>query len=242
MSYSAGFSRIDISVYEPDMAMLGYGMPYNRVNGVAVPIFARAMVLRQDDTVIAYLCTEQCFAAPALRTKLIERLQRKHPDRGFTQHNVCWSATHNHSAPNGYCHYTTHLGMNFGFSPLVFETLLERFVAVILAADDALEPAVLSIGSAEIAPDEPVAFNRSLGAWKRNPEAKTSVAVSRTTVTLRVDGADGRAMGLLNWFAVHGTSIHSDNTEIHSDNKGLAAIEVEHRAGDLGFREDFVAI
>ena len=44
---------------------------------------------------------------------------------------------------------------------------------------------------------------------------------------LRLEDASGRPVGAVNWFAVHCTNVHSDNTNVHFDNKGYAAQMLE---------------
>jgi len=238
-STRVGVARRDITVFEPEMTMLGWGLQRNRIHGVTLPVMVRAMVIRRAGRALAYLCTDQCFAAPGVRAAVIERLRA----RGFGHHNLCWTATHTHSAPSGYCQYALHIGVNFGFSPMVFDALVERLVEAVEAADDSSVEASLRVGEAQIPEDEPVAFNRALVSWRNNPEARTSAAVSRTTVTLRADDRAGRCIGLINWFAVHGTSVHSDNTRVHADNKGYAAAFTEAEAARRpDVRSEFVAI
>lgn len=38
---------------------------------------------------------------------------------------------------------------------------------------------------------------------------------------------DNRELGMINWFAVHGTSMNSSNRLVSSDNKGLASLLFE---------------
>lgn len=40
---------------------------------------------------------------------------------------------------------------------------------------------------------------------------------------LRLKREDGKVLGILNWYAVHGTSAHNNNTHVTGDNKGVAA-------------------
>lgn len=79
-------------------------------------------------------------------------------------------------------------------------------------------------------------INRSPFAYLKNPaeeRAKYSSDVDKRMTVLRFQRArDGRNIGLLNWFAVHGTSIHNNNTHIAGDNKGVAAWMLEKSMSD----------
>ena len=44
---------------------------------------------------------------------------------------------------------------------------------------------------------------------------------------LRFQDQNGSDLGLISWFAVHGTAMNNTNLLISSDNKGYAAYEVE---------------
>jgi neutral ceramidase len=84
---------------------------------------------------------------------------------------------------------------------------------------------------------EPIAFNRTVDAYNANPDAESVTwdgrrsAVDRTSIVLRIDAEDGSSIGVINWFPLHGTSVHSDNTLIHPDNKGIAALRTEAALG-----------
>ena len=46
---------------------------------------------------------------------------------------------------------------------------------------------------------------------------------------LKLTDANGKPIGMLNWYAVHGTSMNSSNRLISGDNKGYAAQVVEKK-------------
>jgi neutral ceramidase len=48
---------------------------------------------------------------------------------------------------------------------------------------------------------------------------------------LRLKRADGKVLGILNWYAVHGTSARNTNTHVTGDNKGVAALMFEKEFG-----------
>ncbi len=248
MTFNAGFARSDITVYEPGTPMQGWAVPGNRAESVGTPLHVRAAVFEKDGVKFAYVCADLNFISWALRRGALAALARD-PARGLGPHNVMLTATHTHSAPGGCSQYLMFNAACFGFSPRVWSAVVDGLVAAIHAADDALEPATLRLGHAQIPLCEPVAFNRSLPAHRNNRDVLAddarsfATAVERRTTTLRADGADGRTLGLINWFGVHATNVHADGTAVHADNKGLAAMQLEREAaGDPDFRPDFVAI
>lgn len=47
-------------------------------------------------------------------------------------------------------------------------------------------------------------------------------------VLLRIEDKDGNKLGMINWFAVHPTSMRNNNTLISGDNKGYASMLFEY--------------
>ncbi|MDC3987998.1 neutral/alkaline non-lysosomal ceramidase N-terminal domain-containing protein [Polyangium jinanense] len=243
-----GFARADITTWEPGTCALGWGQETNFIEGIGTRLYVRAMVVRGPAGTLAYACADLCFVSTAVWNAVIERLAAM-PSRGLGPHDVVLTATHTHSGPGGFSHHVTYNGSSLGFCPTVFETIVRGFVEAILGADDARRPATLRVGEAHVPYDEPVAFNRSIEAYNRNRDvgrvdgARTELGTRRLSVTLRADDTEGRTLGILNWFGVHGTSVHADARILHGDNKGLAALRFEAQARrDRAFAPGFVAI
>jgi len=243
-----GFSRVDITTWEPGTSTMGWG----HTDGVIEArsrLFVRAMVVRGPNGALAYACAELCIISLAVREAVIERLEKEHAERGLGAHNVVLSATHTHSGPNGYSHHLHYSGPSFGFSRRVFEVIVEGIVRAIVEAEERMEPGTLRVGRAFVPHAEPVAFNRSVRAYNENRDTprvdprRPELATRRELLLLRADDARGQALGVVCWFGVHGTSVHADNRVIHADNKGMAALAFEGEAGRIPeIRPDFVAI
>lgn len=230
----AGFSKVDITVYEHDMVMLGWGQPQNRARGVHTPLSARAMVLRNDHQIVVMLTAELAFISAALRQAVLQRLRLP----GVGPHNLLITATHTHSGPSGYSHFLAYNAPGFGFSPRIFATLADRLAEAVDRAYSIRIPARVSVGRATIPMHEPVAFQRSVAAYNRNPDVTPVCphhperATHREVLTLRVDREAGGPLGFVSWFGVHGTSLHADNQRLHPDNKGIAATQAEAELGE----------
>jgi neutral ceramidase len=103
-------------------------------------------------------------------------------------------------------------------------------VQAIVQAERAAIPAAARLARGTFPLDQPVAFNRSLAAHNRNPEVtrkfgphETHLAIDREMTLLRFDGAQGEAIGCVNFFPLHPINVHNDQNVIHHDNKGIAA-------------------
>jgi neutral ceramidase len=82
--------------------------------------------------------------------------------------------------------------------------------------------------------------NRSRVAFERNPEADRAFfpdGVDPQTTLLRF-ARDGKAVGAINWFATHNTSMTNRNRLISSDNKGYAGYHWERLVEGVDYLED----
>jgi len=244
-SIEAGFGRADISVYEPEMTMMGWGVRTNRVRGVAVPLHARAVVVRDRaaGTRVAFVALDTLLVTQGLWFGVLDALARE-PALGLDAHNVILVATHTHSGPSGYGHhFWTNLNAP-GFAPTVYDGIRDGIVRAVRAADATAQPAVASIASTTVPTSEGIAFNRSWFAYNRNvdvtpvSEARRDEATDRTLTVLRFRGLDGALRGLVSWFALHGTTVHADNTRLHPDHKGLVALALESEGLGVVFAQE----
>lgn len=246
--FRAGFARVDITCYEPHLAMFGWGREDYAAQGVARALHARTLVVERGDHRIAYVCCDLGYITESLRLAVMAELERR--ELGFADADLMISATHTHSGPSGYSTYLFYALAGPGFSQKVHDALALGIVESITSALASLAPARLYAHEGDIPLTEPVAFNRSMPAYLRNPDAprgttaSAAAAADRRMTVLRVDHEDGRPMGLVSWFPVHATSVHPGNEHgalIHSDNKGEAALRSEADFAEKG-APDFVAI
>jgi neutral ceramidase len=133
-SYRAGFSRREITAYEPGMAMLGWEHPGHKVRGVATPLFARALFLEDTATggqvvlVVAELGFLTCAVRLAVLAALAERARHEPALAGLGAHNVALGATHTHSGPSGLSQFPMYNTTNRGFSSVVFGAVVAGIV------------------------------------------------------------------------------------------------------------------
>jgi neutral ceramidase len=134
-----------------------------------------------------------------------------------------------------------------GFSQRVHDGIADGIVAALEQAVARLAPGRARLASAPLPLAAGIAANRSVDAYNRNADVvplsadRADEAMNRRMVVLRVERADGRPIGLVSWFPLHGTCIHADNTRLHPDHKGMAAAWCEARASERG-EPDFVAL
>ncbi len=241
MSWSTGFGKAEFTAWEHEISMMGWGRMDNRIVGAETPIYARAAAFRSGGTTVVYVCLDLMAVSLRIRRQVIEAVQEKHPE--LHESNIIITATHTHSGPSGYSEYFF-INLNGpGFSPVVCQAAVDGSVEATLQALENLQPAELRVGTADMPLDKPVAFNRSWFAYNLNEdvepvtEDERDSIVNRTMTMLVAYDANDMAVGCINWHPVHCTSVHAENDKIHSDNKGLAAANLE-----ADFGGDFVAL
>lgn len=236
-----GAAKTDITCTVNGVGMMGWATPGNVVKSAATPLYARAFCFfdPQTDKRLAYVNAEICFFSVFLHSAIIQKLKDEHPELGLDETNVMLTAQHTHSAPSGFTPYVIYSMPAPGFVPRVFNTFRDGVVEAIVRAWKNKRPATMRMAVGEFAPDVPVAFNRSISAYNQNKDVEAlpaelwHMAVDRDMTLLRFDGTDGTPIGSINWFAVHTTTVHSDKTTVHSDNKGVAATLMEERFGGV---------
>lgn len=246
--YLIGTAKTDITAFVEGIGMMGYGMHFNVVKGVSTPLHARAFVIENPETgkKIVFVNAEVAFIGVSLKLGVLKKLKRSYSHLGFTEENVIITAQHTHSGPGG---YNQHGFYNFtipGFVPEVYLTFVNGMLDAIVQADANKQEARMFLHTGSFPLDQDVAFNRSIKAYNRNPDVipvskkDSHTAVNREMVLLRMESPEGKPLACLNWFGIHPTSFHNDNTLIHFDNKGYASYFFEEAMQKEG-NEDFVA-
>ena len=157
--------------------------------------------------------------------------QRYGPD------NLMLSATHTHSGPAGYSHHEAGNALHFGYDETVYNTIVSGMVEAIRLADVNLqahpEPAPIRMAIGELLD---TSINRSKPAFAMNSEAERRefldargrpIETDKRVVQLNLVRGDGSAVGIINWFGVHPTTIGPTQHFVSSDNKGYAALGFE---------------
>ena len=132
---------------------------------------------------------------------------------------------------------------SLGFNRQSYQAIVDGSVLAIKRAHESLSPGYLDVANTTVLDAN---VNRSPYAYLANPaseRAQYEHDVEKTMTMLRFQRAsDGKNMGLLTWFSVHGTSALGNNTHVTGDNKGVAQIMFEKAMiGDASAADGFVA-
>lgn len=224
--YRVGVGIADITGEAAEVGMLGYASPSQTTAGLVSRQWARAFVVADDaGRRVAFVSSEVDFISQAVQMEVLRRLQARY-GAAYTDQNVVLTATHTHSGPGGFSEYVLWNLTTLGFEAPVFEALVAGIVRAIVAADTDLAPGMVKYAEGLLSGAN---VNRSLDAYRRNPaadQARFPDAVDRRMTVLRFEQG-GTPVGLLSFFATHGTSMTQTNRLISADNKGYAAHVVE---------------
>lgn len=235
--FLVGTAKVDITPEAKGVGMMGYGMWHNRVKGIETRLYARAFVFQEKGSTkkLAYVNAEFAFITIAIKKAVVKKLQSEQAQFNFTEQNVFLSAQHTHSAPGGYSEYALYNMSIPGFVPAVFNAFVDGITKAIVLASNKMESASMEICEGKFEPNKELAINRSVKAWNQNPEVEkitndtSHLGVDTTMTLLKISKENDEVMGSVNWFGVHTTSVHNDNTKICSDNKGYAAEMMEKK-------------
>lgn len=234
MVWKAGASRHEVTTWEEGIYLFGWGDPDNKALGVRTPLFARALVLDDGTTPLALVLVDIGIITYTIRRFALRALREAYPDCPIQDEHILLSATHTHSAASGYSEYLFYGLSGPGLSRTIVDTYAQGIAHAIGTAWQEREDAKVFLGEDDLPLSIPVAFNRSLPPYKQNPEYRgqetlqSDEATWRRMTLLRVDSvARDMPLAIFSWFATHATSVHSNHTEIHGDNRGLAALDYD---------------
>ncbi|MFC4874224.1 neutral/alkaline non-lysosomal ceramidase N-terminal domain-containing protein [Negadavirga shengliensis] len=223
----AAVTKVDITP-ENSQWLLGYGP--RKSTGIHDRIYHRIVVMDDGSTRFCLVSSEICLVSPAEYDRIAERVHR---ELGISPQNLWWTVTHTHSAPEVGPPGLPEVFMgerydhewDRDYTALVEERMMEG----IGQALDRLEPARLGTGwgfsQANInrrAIDE--YGKASLGL---NPDGP----VDRKIGLIRLEKADGNPLALIANYAIHGTVLGQEHTEISGDAPGVVSSYVEEETG-----------
>ena len=234
MGYLIGRGIADITGEAAEVGMLGYGMKHQQTEGIHLRLRARAFVFVDGDRRILLVVCDLPLMFDGVRRAVLARLEGPFGDR-YHERNTMLTVTHTHCGTGGYAHdwlYNTTTG---GFRPKTFGSLVDGIVEAVELADADVAPARLLLARGEL---RNASVNRAQTAFERNPRSDRAFfpdGVDPQTTVLTIE-RDGTAVGAINWFATHNTSMTNRNRLISSDNKGYAAYAWERLERGGGYR------
>ncbi|KAF1931130.1 neutral ceramidase precursor [Didymella exigua CBS 183.55] len=245
--YLIGVGKADITGPVVELNLMGYANTSQVGTGLRQRLYSRAFIVGSPSSAserVVYMVLDTQSGDTAIRNGILEGLQALGPEYAvYSKNNVAVTGTHSHSGPGAWLNYLLPQITSLGFDKQSYQAIVDGAVLSIQRAHQGLALGTISAGSGRVAGAN---INRSLFAYLANPaaeRARYTDDVDKTMTLLKFTrSSDGKAMGILNWFAVHGTSMLGNQTLITGDNKGVAAYLFEEAvAGGESIAEGFVA-
>ncbi|WP_265737441.1 neutral/alkaline ceramidase [Streptomyces solincola] len=220
-----------------EVGMMGYGRFDQQAAGLHTRLRARAFAVvdRASGERVLLVVADSPMIFESVHRAVLRRLGELYGGL-YTEQNVLITATHTHAGPGGYSHHVLYNSTTNGFHAKTFEAVADGLVEAARRAHEDLAPGELVLTQTELTG---VSVNRSRIAFDRNPPEVRAFfpdAVDPLSTVLRIERG-GRAVGAVNWFAVHGTSMSGDNRLISADNKGYAAYHWEREVAGVDYRD-----
>ncbi len=231
-SFLLGSGLYDVTGPAAELAMMGYAMLDQKTAGIHQRLRSRAFIIASpcNGKRVVFVSADLGQIFQGVRQQVVEKLRAKYGTL-YTDDNVLLSATHTHSGPGGFSHYALYNLTILGYDKQNFNAIVDGIYQSIVRAHDNLAPGSIRVASGDLLD---ASINRSVGAYLRNPSterAQFTHDTDKRMTLLRLQGDDGSEVGLINWFAVHGTSMGNDNLLISGDNKGYASYLFEKLKG-----------
>ena len=230
--YRAGWGKKDIQIKPQGYAMYGYGQWNHRAYEQQTPLYARALFIAdQAGHALIFCCLDLGCVTGAMRAGICTALQVQMGEM-FNESTFVLTATHTHSGPGGCAHEALYNMPTPGFVPAHVDEIVNASVLAITSAWLSAAPTDLGLGRTTFALDVPVAWNRSLASYNRNPDvtkrdrSQSHLALDRSMALLSFR-RDGELNALLSLFGVHATCLGNTLNRHDGDNKGYAAAQAE---------------
>ena len=233
--YLVGCGISDVTGPSTEVNFMGYAVPSQRGSGIHLRLRSRAFIIAEDgdnsENRVVFVSIDGGMGSDLVNMRVLEKLQEKYGNALYTDSNVAISGTHTHSGPAGYLQYVLYQMTSLGYVEETLNAWVDGIVLSIQRAHDNLNPAIISAVEKEL---ENSNINRSPTSYQLNPEAEKELYNADTDKNMfllqfSADDENGnqQPIGMINWFAVHATSMNNTNTLVSGDNKGYASYALE---------------
>lgn len=241
-SYSIGVGISDTTGPVAEVVFMGYAKMDQKGSGLHLRTFARSFIIDDGEQRIVFVSVDSAMIGHDVKAAVLRNLASHYGDL-YTESNVMISGTHTHSSPGGFMMDVLFDISTYGFVKESFTALVNGITKSIDKAHNTVVPGRIFITQGEVLDAN---INRSPLAYLNNPKEERDrykYDVDKDLVQLQFMSANGQPLGVINWFAVHPTSMNNTNHLVSSDNVGYASVLFEkkiNRNSMIG-KGDFVA-
>ena len=223
MNLKIGLGKYDITGPCAELGFMGYWDFDQKGLGIHSRLFSRAVVIEDlsNEKSIVFVCADMGMCFQSIQQAVVERLKNRFGDL-YNEKNVLISGSHTHCAPGGLSHYFIYNASMLGFNKQDFDCVVEGIFQSIVKAHESRSGGKVYIAKGDI---EDCGNIRSKPAYMNNPKTERDLYNTpefKEMTLIKFVKENGEAMGSLNWFAVHPTSMGQKNRLISGDNKGYA--------------------
>jgi len=223
-NYNVGLGRADITGPAAEIGMMGYAKQGQNTAGIHMRLFARAFIVQDPatETRVVFVSVDSGMMGQLVKLYTIKRLESMFPGL-YNERNIVLSSTHTHSGPAGYMQYVLFSVSSLGYLQQSVDALVEGIAEAIRRAHESIEPGDIYLSSGIV---EEANINRSPTSYEENPEEERAMYDGNTDkqmTQLNFFNNAGEPLGVVNWFAVHPTSMNNTNHLVSGDNKGAAS-------------------
>lgn len=244
-NYLVGRGMHDVTGPAAEGSMMGYANGDQITQGIHDRQWARAFVvanLTGTSNRVALVVVDAGQLFHGVTQGVYDKIRADAELRKYYSYtNIVLSATHTHGGAGGHAHHVLFNLSIGGHSWQAYDALVYGIYMAIKKAHLDLKPGTIFLkrdtllGAKEIANENrrPIAFRDNVEVKNlANPFVQRGSTDRDAEMSLLRFEANGSEIGMLNWFAVHGTSVSQDNKLLTSDNKGYAAYHFELEKGN----------
>jgi len=206
-----------------EVGFMGYANDKQKGEGIHMRLWSRAYIIEDvKGNRAVFVSVDAAMTGQLVRIEVMRKLKAKYKGL-YNDQNVCISSTHTHSGPAGYMQFVLFSITNLGFYKDNFNAMVNGIVRSIDRAHNSMRPANIFVNQGDLFDAN---INRSPYAYEFNPinERKKYKHNTDTLMTvLKIVGANNEDIGMINWFAVHPTSMNNTNHLVSGDHKGFAS-------------------
>jgi len=242
-TYIVGAGIYDITGPAAEIGMMGFADDTQKDAGISMRLRSRAFVVGDGTNRVVFVSADTWAMSQMAKLKIGEKLAADPiMSKYYSVKNVCVSATHTHSAPAGFDGYFLYDTVPQGFIKDSFDAIVNGVYNSIVLAHNNAELGKIRVSKGEL---NKVGWNRSPRMYENNSAAEKALYNSNTDKSmtlLKFVNLSGAEIGMVNWYAVHPTSVGPKNKLITGDNKGHASYMFEKDKGtDYQASKTFVA-
>jgi neutral ceramidase len=231
-----GSGIADATASITDVVFMGMANSAQKGQGLHFRLRSRAYVMHDTDTDkrFAFVSIDAGMGGQVVKNRVIKKLNDALELTMYSDDNVCISGTHTHSGPSGFLQETLYQFAGSGWVPETVDGFVDAVVDSIASAHARLTPADAFLNTGQVAN---ASINRSPSAYLFNPAAERAKYLDQGGDTdhamvlakfVAKDKSNGtQNIGMVNWFAVHPTSMNNTNLLVSGDNKGYASYVME---------------